>query len=470
MLNRTRWIVVAAAGLTVAAAALSWGKRSKQEAPPRHGPVTIKPPPASSQAGALKLSAALSSSKLLVGGDGRVYLDVDLSAAKLASVARPRVTIALVVDRSMSMDGQRLVDAKLAAQRLVDALQDGDRVTLLSFGTDVTVLAPTLVLRADSRAELRSRINDIRAVGSTNMSEALLRARAELAKTMAQDDVTRIVLLSDGEPKAPGLTEINDFALLADESQGLGMPISTIGVGDSYREDIMRAMAEHSAGQFHHVEDSQGLNSIIDSELASVSTTVAKRTQVVLELAPGVEIDRVFGYPYSSEGSTHVVQIGDLASGQQRKLVVRLRVPATQVGTRAVARIDVSFDDVGSKRSGLVIGTVVDVELSRDVDAVGASLNRAVQAKVEQVESAATIDDAMAQYKAGQIEEAQQLLERRLSASTAIAPSLASPALDASNAGLRKLNEQVRARPAAGSSAGSNMMKGASMDAFQTSR
>ena len=462
-MNRTRWIVAIAAVLTVVAAALSYGKRSERR-PPIVG-IKVTPPVGS---GPLAMTAALSHGMLLVGGDGRVYLDVAMTGSK-AEGARPRVTAALVIDQSDSMRGDKLENAKLSALRLLEALHDGDRVVLIGFATEVEVLAEATTLRADTRADLRSRILEMQTRDSTNIGEALLVARAQLAKVLDGDGISRVVLISDGVPKK-GLMELGDFQLLARENGALGMPITTIGLGLDYNEDIMRAISEHSAANYYYVKNSGDLSKAVETEVEALAATVAKRTQVTLTLAPGVEIDRVFGYPYGAEGRSVTIDVGNVHGGQTRHVVVRLRVPAETEGERAVTAVEVASDDALGPVRGRRLGAALAVIFTRDAEAVRAARNKKVLARVEQVESAATLDDAMVRYQAGQIEEAQQMLQRRLSESSAANQELDDKELGASNGRLEQLMNQVNAAPPPSSAAGNDLGKRAKADAFDLTR
>ncbi|HXW34368.1 MAG TPA: vWA domain-containing protein [Acidimicrobiales bacterium] len=156
------------------------------------------------------------------GTEGDVDLDASLDAIADAKAAgrpvsledlavrrwaRPRSAIAVVVDRSGSMGGDRLANAALAAS-VVAMRAPGDHA-VLAFAGDVTV-----VKGIDEDATIERVVDDLlslRGHGSTDLALALYAARAQLARSSASRRIA--VVLSDcrhncgGEP----LTEARWF-------------------------------------------------------------------------------------------------------------------------------------------------------------------------------------------------------------------------------------------------------------------
>src|SRR5207247_798623 len=133
------------------------------------------------------------------------------------------------------------------------------------------------------------------------------------------------------------------------------------------------------------------LEAVFAGELKSMQGTVATRAELRLEPAcSGVEIAEVYGYESHREGNDVIVPLSDLFGGEQRKVLVRLRVPAGVSGQKALARTTLSYDLAqggGHKTAALDLG----VEVSADAQAVRTSADSDVMSKVEEVEAARTM-------------------------------------------------------------------------------
>lgn len=111
--------------------------------------------------------------------------------------------VVLVIDRSGSMSGTRIANAKSAANQFVDAFfgegsSENNRVAVVSYST--TESSDIGLSAKDSAASVKSVINGLSADGGTNIQGALAAAQTILTNGHVNGVKDIIVLLSDGEP------------------------------------------------------------------------------------------------------------------------------------------------------------------------------------------------------------------------------------------------------------------------------
>lgn len=107
--------------------------------------------------------------------------------------------IVIVIDRSASMEGQKMEDAKEAAKEFINTLLEDPkkthvRIALVSFAGDVSI--DSNFINSEEKDQLLSAIHRIRPGGGTHIQGAVRQAR-ELLKG-SQADFKNIVLLGDG--------------------------------------------------------------------------------------------------------------------------------------------------------------------------------------------------------------------------------------------------------------------------------
>src|SRR6266704_2230075 len=125
-----------------------------------------------------------------------------------AGAARPR-DVALVLDRSGSMAGRKIVAARRAAARLVDSLCERDRLTVLAFAGDLqhpSGLEDGAPRHASDRERFRAVefLARLGARGGTEMAAALIAALDRVGPRIGTPVVTDLELEADGLAVEPG--------------------------------------------------------------------------------------------------------------------------------------------------------------------------------------------------------------------------------------------------------------------------
>ena len=157
--------------------------------------------------------------------DGQLDVLVRLQApeAQPGAKARPPYGIALVIDRSGSMTGRPLEQARRCATFVLDSLHGADKVSLTQFDNRVEVLSPACAA-AESGA-LRLALSAIHSGGNTNLHGGW-REGAETLTDVGGSGLKRVVLLSDGQANE-GLTDAAAIAAQCAEWATKGPPAPT---------------------------------------------------------------------------------------------------------------------------------------------------------------------------------------------------------------------------------------------------
>ncbi len=454
---KTSGILVAATAISAAALLLSQGK-----APAAQEPGTR---PAKASGKGLQLQSSLASTHILAG-DSDAYMAVSLTAPEQKKQARPKVDLAVVLDRSGSMEGEKLSQAKLAARQLISNLAEQDRFSITVYGTDVEVVFPSSVATEASKRAALMTISEIYTDGGTNLSGGLLAGKSQLlGLSESTGRVQRIVLISDGQANE-GIVDRSELSELANQTAMAGVSITTVGVGLDFDEQTMTRIAVSGRGNYYFAESADMLATLFDTELQRLGATVA--TQVSLRITPkqNVEIREVLGYETQEQGGSYVVNIADMHAGETRKVIVALRVRAGQKGTMELADMSALFTDA-SKGEARALSSVLSAKITSDLAVVNANRDMQANRLIERALTAKAIDEATGLYEAGRAAEAQSLMDTRAVAAQAIAADLGDMDFEEEMKSTQtRVKQGFAEAPAASSAGGKKARKANRKDAY----
>lgn len=357
-----------------------------------------------------KLGAGLSAGKILRATGGQVYAAFDLTTLPDGSTERPPLNVAVVIDRSGSMEGTPFDQAKDAALRFIDQLSDRDRMALVQYDDTAQVVVASTSLDRDGRDRLRRAVRAMTVGGSTNLHGGMALGRDEVQRTFQAGQVSRVILMSDGKAN----TGVTDSGEIADAARGAaehGVRITSVGIGLDYNEDLMETIAEAGRGNYYYVKDTSTLDGVLAGELRSIQGTVATAVELKLATAcDGVEIAEVVGYESRKDGTATIVPMADLTGNDSRKVLVALRVPDRSNGRIGALTAEISYKD--AKSGELVKAKVaLALEVTDDHAAVQSSIDKDVMAQVLKAQAATSMRSAAAAYEKGDKQGALQILQ-----------------------------------------------------------
>jgi Ca-activated chloride channel family protein len=360
----------------------------------------------------VQLNAALAHPVLKAGEKQTTYLKVSLTGFKFQKEGqRTPVNVALVIDTSGSMGGEKIRKAREAAIMAIERLSSLDITSVVTYNDTAQVLAPATKL--SEKEALRAALLELRAGGSTALFAGVSKGAAEVRKFRDRDRVDRVILISDGianvGPSSPG--ELGDLGSSLIKE---GISVSTIGLGTGYNEDLMSTLARKSDGNHYFAENATDLTKVFDNELGDVLSVVAQEVTVEIRLAEGIRPVRVLGREASITGQRVTTLLNQIYSEQEKYILLEIEVPATEKGrTRKVADVKISYANMQTHTTDN-LASALSVRFTNSDDKVEQSILREVM--VSAVEQIATLNNklAMKLRDQGKIDEARKaLLENR---------------------------------------------------------
>jgi len=172
------------------------------------------------------------------------------------------VDLVVVMDISGSMAGDKINAARQSLVQFIDLLDSGDRLEIILFSTDVTVLAPLTPL-SDIREEMEQRVSGVSEGGDTSLYDAVATGYADLLGDGDPQHIRAMVVLSDGQDTASTLALEQLMAQLGSPmGEGGNAPqLFTIAFGGDADADTLEQIAEATGGR-QFFGDPRTINSI----------------------------------------------------------------------------------------------------------------------------------------------------------------------------------------------------------------
>jgi len=190
------------------------------------------------------------------------------SADRGDALPKTPLKIAIVIDRSGSMSGEKLEITKSAVAQFVRSLDPTDRVSLVTYDDQVDLVCG---LEAPSEA-LARRIEAIRSGGSTDLYAGWVTG----AKCVGSGG--RVILLSDGLANQGRFTDALSLSQHASVSyEKYNVTTTTIGVGRDYDEGLMAGMARAGGGAHYFAHTASNITEAFSQERYSAGSTVIER-------------------------------------------------------------------------------------------------------------------------------------------------------------------------------------------------
>jgi Ca-activated chloride channel homolog len=351
-------------------------------------------------------------SVLLTQGDQAVYAMIEVLSAGRTVFGAAGANFALVLDRSGSMDGEKMENLKEAVGYVVDHLRDSDSVSVVIFDDQVETLIPSQP--AQNRDEIKSAIEKVIARGGTQISDGLKAGLEEAKKGFSKDRVNRILLLTDGRT-----WDDEELCLrLAEEAGRQGIAITSMGIGGEWNEKLLLQLAEKSGGDSHWIENPIAILDVFRCEVEGVQSVSAINLRVTGRMNQGVKPIRVYTTvpliadvsAKSIKGGSLVADLGSLDGKRGQTMLVELRVPKQKAGRFRIGQIETTCDMPPQGVSGWSVKSDLFVSFTDDA-AAASKVNARVMNLVEKVSAFKLQTKALTEVEAGDIAAATQKLE-----------------------------------------------------------
>jgi Ca-activated chloride channel family protein len=314
-----------------------------------------------------------------------------VNANGITGFDRLPINVALVIDCSSSMEGQPIEKARQACSDVIDLLEPGDYLTIVTFADQAEVIIPAR--RVTNKNASKDHLAKIVLGNRTNLYEGLAAAYQQISAVKSERTVNRLILLSDGAPSAGA----KDFSTIIGQvavQKSRGITTSTIGLGPDYNEELIATLARRVGGNYYHVVTPAGLQQAFLSEVGSMKQVVARNLRLKVHLARGVNVRQVHGHQPIFGNRSAEITLGDVDHVQGISSLWELEITHRIAGNYRIARAELVYDDAATGWCERLTAET-NIDFTTDEDAVNTNVNAAIVSEVEVAESVRSLDRTM---------------------------------------------------------------------------
>lgn len=200
----------------------------------------------------------------------------------------PSLALALVIDRSGSMAGDKIELAKEAARATAEVLSPDDSIAVIGFDSVAERIVP--LQSAANRLAIQRDIGRLAPRGGTAIFPALDAAYRDLSSARAA--TRHVILLTDGQTNEPGIPQLVS-AMRFD-----GITVSAVGVGTDVNRTLLSEIADLGGGRAYFTTDPSSIPRIFLREASTVGQNAFVEEPTRMEPATssrafrGIDFDR----------------------------------------------------------------------------------------------------------------------------------------------------------------------------------
>ncbi|MBI9077063.1 MAG: VWA domain-containing protein [Desulfatibacillum sp.] len=369
----------------------------------------------SPKTGIVTLTGELAQEKIHASGDRMFDLVLTLTADEVLAPQQAQgkpVDMVVVLDRSGSMSGEKIRDAKKAVKGLMEGLRNQDRFALVTYSNSVEGGENLYYLTQDKRNILTAMVDSIPANGGTNLGAGLQRGIGVLESFGESSRMGKIILISDGQANE-GVTDPRALADMAGQRKGgVQYSVTTVGLGQDFNEQLMATVADGGRGRYYYLENPRDFLAVFKEEANWTRSVAASALSIHLPLPQGVEVVSASGYPVINKETGAYIAPGGLLSGQTRTLYVRLQAPENVEESLNLSGINASYVHEGKTLTAMCPGAF-NVQVTHDALAALRSIEKETwESKVLNADYNALKEEVAADIKAGDKEQAMERIDQ----------------------------------------------------------
>ena len=293
------------------------------------------------------------------------YLLVDIEPSQDLPEIRPPINLAIVIDRSTSMRGQRLDQLRTATLKIMGGLNEMDSTAIVAFSDRAElIVSPD---QARDMAVARARLSQLQAGGGTEIAQGLRMGLGELHRNFSRDGINHLILLTDGRTYG----DENECIQMADASAEQGIIIHGVGIGSDWSDRLLDDLASRTGGGVAFLDTPEAIVGVMEDIFEKLGRTVASRVRLEGSVAQQVDLRSAFRLlpEPMPMGDSLPMALGNLPrDGIVRVLLEMVIHPIGKISELTLAHFTIDGDILGQGEGSVPLPLEVRIAVSDEAD------------------------------------------------------------------------------------------------------
>ena len=208
--------------------------------------------------------------------------------AEKDSLPTPPLNICLVLDRSTSMQGDKMDMVKATAIQLLRSLRPEDVLSVIAFSDYAEVIVPAAINMDIKKQE--GRIQMMQASGATEIYNGLQAGLKEIRRTLDPSRVNHIILLTDGQTYGDEQACLK----LAEEAAAHNVGITGMGIGNDWNDIFLDALAGKTGGSSAYISKPKDIQRLLVDKFNALISTYADDVLLEFKIPEHIKLNYVF--------------------------------------------------------------------------------------------------------------------------------------------------------------------------------
>jgi len=267
-----------------------------------------------------------------------LYFILDLGAPAEARLSpSPPLNVCLVLDRSTSMQGEKMDIVKATAIQVLRNLRQQDILSVVAFSDRGEVVIPASYHQEKTRLE--AMVQMIRPSGATEIYQGLELGAKEVMRSLDSKRINHIILLTDGHTYG----DEQECLALASRLAERGIAISGMGIGQEWNDIFLDVLSTRTGGSSAYISQPQDIKRLLLEKFNALAQTYAE--DVMLDLKPLEDVELTYAFrlqpdpsPIALGGNT--LHLGSILQDNSTQVIFEYMIHPKAVKSESLAILD----------------------------------------------------------------------------------------------------------------------------------